>query len=112
MELENILLTPDVLRGHTELIVLSILKGKERYGLEIHNEIERKLGGKAKLKEITLYAAYKRLEKAKCIESYWGDETSGARRKYYRITKAGLEKLTSMRKDFYESFKLLEMLIK
>ena len=41
------------------------------------------------LKEATLYTAFKRLEDAGCIVSYWGDETTGARRKYYRITELG-----------------------
>ena len=37
----------------------------------------------------TLYATYRRLEKDGLVESYWGDETQGGRRKYYRITDAG-----------------------
>ena len=46
-------------------------------------------GGEHEIKEATLYATYRRLEKDGLVESYWGDETQGGRRKYYRITDAG-----------------------
>ena len=36
-----------------------------------------------------------RLEAAGLIQSYWGSETSGARRRYYAITALGQEKLIS-----------------
>ena len=41
------------------------------------------------IKETTLYSAFTRLEKNGYIESYYGDETNGKRRTYYRITKMG-----------------------
>ena len=36
-----------------------------------------------------LYTSLKRLERDGCVQSYWGDASQGARRKYYRITPAG-----------------------
>ncbi|MDR1506375.1 MAG: PadR family transcriptional regulator [Treponema sp.] len=86
-------LSSDVLRGHTDTIVLSILKSGDAYGFEIYNTILEKTGQQYELKETTLYSSYKRLEQAGCIASYWGDETQGARRKYYKITKKGKEVL-------------------
>ena len=41
------------------------------------------------LKEATLYTAFRRLQQAGCITSYWGDEQTGARRRYYSITETG-----------------------
>ena len=41
------------------------------------------------IKETTLYSAFTRLEKNGCIESFFGDETNGKRRTYYRITQEG-----------------------
>ena len=41
------------------------------------------------MKEATLYTAFRRLEEANYIRSYWGNEESGARRRYYAITDAG-----------------------
>ena len=79
----------DLLRGHTDTIVLSVLRDGDRYGFEIYKSIRDATGGSHEIKEATLYATYRRLEKDGLVESYWGDETQGGRRKYYRITDAG-----------------------
>jgi len=79
----------DLLRGHTDTIVLGVLRRRERYGFEIYKAIRDATGGGHEIKEATLYATYRRLEKDGLVEGYWGDETQGGRRKYYRITDAG-----------------------
>lgn len=79
----------DLLRGHTETIVLATLRHGDRYGFEIYKTIRDAAGGDHEIKEATLYATYRRLEKDGLVESYWGDETQGGRRKYYGITDAG-----------------------
>lgn len=79
----------DLLRGHTDTIVLGIVRRGDRYGFEIYKAIRDATGGQHEIKEATLYATYRRLEKDGLVESYWGDETQGGRRKYYRITDAG-----------------------
>jgi DNA-binding PadR family transcriptional regulator len=80
----------DLLRGHTETIVLGVLSRGESYGFEIFKTIRDATGGAYEIKEATLYASYRRLLKDGRVEAYWGDETQGGRRKYYRITDAGL----------------------
>ncbi|MFN8075157.1 MAG: PadR family transcriptional regulator [Kineosporiaceae bacterium] len=82
-------LATDLLRGHTETIVLGVLRGGDSYGFEIYKRIRSATEGDHEIKEATLYATYRRLQKDGLIESYWGDETQGGRRKYYRITDAG-----------------------
>jgi DNA-binding PadR family transcriptional regulator len=79
----------DLIRGHTDTIVLGVLRLGDRYGFEIYKTIRDATGGDYEIKEATLYATYRRLEKDGLAESYWGDETQGGRRKYYRITDAG-----------------------
>jgi len=79
----------DLLRGHTDTIVLGVLRHGERYGFEIYKSIRDATGGDHEVKEATLYATYRRLQRDGLVESYWGDETQGGRRKYYRITDAG-----------------------
>jgi len=63
--------------------------GGDNYGYEINKSIQQRTGGKYELKEATLYTAFRRLEQAGCISSYWGDEQTGARRRYYSITDLG-----------------------
>jgi DNA-binding PadR family transcriptional regulator len=82
-------LAADLLRGHTETIVLSVLHRGDSYGFEIFKLIRDATGGRYEIKEATLYASYRRLVKDGLVEAYWGDETQGGRRKYYRITDAG-----------------------
>jgi DNA-binding PadR family transcriptional regulator len=82
-------LAADLLRGHTDTIVLAVLRDDDRYGFEIFKRIRDATGGRHEIKEATLYATYRRLVKDGLIEAYWGDESQGGRRKYYRITDAG-----------------------
>ena len=83
----------DILRGHTETIILAILKDKDSYGYEILKTILEKGNGVLDIKDATIYTAFKRMEKEQLITTYWGDEDNGARRKYYSITAEG--------KDYY-----------
>lgn len=82
-------LTSDIIRGHTETIILAQLLKHDSYGYEINKSIRGRTGGEYEAKEGTLYTAFRRLEQAGYIRSYWGDESSGARRRYYAITEEG-----------------------
>lgn len=86
---DEMVLTSDIVRGHTDAIILSLLMKKDDYGYNINKHITDISQGELELKEATLYTAFKRLEESGFIKSYWGDEDSGARRKYYKITDSG-----------------------
>jgi DNA-binding PadR family transcriptional regulator len=105
-------LSSDILRGHTDTVVLGVLMSKDRYGFEIHNAILERTGEKYELKETTLYSSYKRLESGGFIVSYWGDETQGARRKYYHITDAGRELYRRNKSDWEFTQTILRELLK
>ena len=78
-----------MLRGHTDTIILKLLAGGDKYGYEVTKLIYEQSGHVYELKEATMYSSLKRLEHDGYIISYWGDETQGGRRKYYRITDSG-----------------------
>lgn len=82
-------ISSDVIRGYNDTIILHLLQGKPSYGYEISKTIREKSEEKYIIKETTLYSAFTRLEKNGFVESYSGDETSGRKRTYYRITPAG-----------------------
>lgn len=82
-------LTSDIIRGHTETIILAQLLEHDSYGYEINKSIKDRTCGAYEAKEGTLYTAFRRLEQAGYIRSYWGDESAGARRRYYAITEEG-----------------------
>ncbi|MCL2099386.1 MAG: PadR family transcriptional regulator [Oscillospiraceae bacterium] len=101
----------DLLRGHTDTVVLSILEKGDNYGYEIHKSITEKLGGECELKEATLYSSYKRLESDGYISSYWGDETLGSRRRYYSITENGRELFRQNKADWVKTQEILNKLL-
>src|SRR5215831_12954175 len=82
-------LTSDLLRGHTDTIILKFLADGDKYGYEITKLVYELSGRQYELKEATMYSSLKRLEHDGHITSYWGDETQGGRRKYYRTTASG-----------------------
>lgn len=101
----------DLIRGHTDTIILARLKGGDNYGYEINKSIQQRTGGKYELKEATLYTAFRRLEEAGCITSYWGDEQTGARRRYYSITDTGRETLEGLISEWEKAKSLIDKLI-
>lgn len=83
----------DLIRGNIDAIILCSLSSKDSYGYEILKAVATASRGEYEMKEPSLYTSLKRLEKQGFVESYWGDETQGARRKYYHMTSAGLTEL-------------------
>lgn len=82
-------ISSDLIRGHIDTIILRVLSEGDNYGYEIIKTIYDESNGTFELKEPSLYTSLKRLEKQKFISAYWGDESQGGRRKYYKITDAG-----------------------
>lgn len=81
----------EIVRGHTETILLAQLLSGDSYGYRINKRIKALTDGQFEFKEATLYTAFRRLEEEGLIESYWGDEATGTRRRYYKITPRGRE---------------------
>lgn len=104
-------LSADLLRGYTDTIILKQLSDGDSYGYRISKAVAEQSGGGLELKEATLYTAFRRLEAAGCIHSYWGDEQSGARRRYYSLTDVGLEKLLKDCEAWRETRQVLDQLL-
>ena len=102
----------DLIRGHTDTIILARLIGGDNYGYEINKSIQQSTGGKYELKEATLYTAFRRLEAAGCILSYWGDEQTGARRRYYSITDSGRDTYANLVDEWITAKAIIDKLIK
>jgi len=78
------------------MIHKSVLKGSER-------EYE--------LKEATMYSALRRLEEDGHITSYWGDETQGGGRRYYKITEKGKALFKENKSNWESAKKILDRLL-
>lgn len=101
----------DIIRGHTDTIILAHLLQRDSYGYEINKTIQQTSGKQYELKEATLYTAFKRLEDLGCISSYWGDERIGARRKYYTITPVGRETYFRLLREWHNARDIIDKLL-
>ena len=105
------LLSSDLLRGHTDTIILGLLMDGDKYGYEITKLVHELSGRLYELKEATMYSSLKRLEKDGQISSYWGDGSQGGRRRYYHITKSGLKLYEANNQNWTYAKQILDKLI-
>ena len=101
----------DLIRGHTDAIILARLMRADSYGYEINKAISTLSSGRFELKEATLYTAFKRLEDSGFITSYWGSGGSGARRRYYTITPAGREACHKLLREWEETKEIMDKIL-
>jgi len=104
-------ISADLLRGYTDAVILRQLAEEDGYGYQISKEVANISGGRLELKEATLYTAFRRLEGAGYIRSYWGNEKVGARRRYYSLTEDGRKKLEEEVQAWYETREVLNRLL-
>lgn len=101
----------DLIRGHTDAVILARLLQADSYGYEINKVILSLSSGRFELKEATLYTAFKRLEEQGLITSYWGDSGAGARRRYYSITPTGREASARLTQEWEETKEIMDRLL-
>lgn len=104
-------LNSDLIRGNINTIILKSLYDKDRYGYDIIKEIEEKSHGQYILKQPTLYSCLKRLETQGFINSYWGEQSNGGRRKYYTLTEMGREVFVQNQDEYEYSRTIIDQLI-
>ncbi len=104
-------LTPDLIRGMTDTIVLGLLLEEDRYGYEIYKEILRRSDNTFELKEATLYASIRRLEQEGCLSSHWGEGSRGGRRRYYSVTVRGLDRYRRSLRNWTFAKQMLDRLL-
>lgn len=101
----------DLIRGHTDAIILARLLRGDSYGYEINKTISSLSASRFELKEATLYTAFKRLEELGYIASYWGDSGAGARRRYYAITPQGRDASHRLNQEWQETKEIMDKLL-
>lgn len=105
-------ITADLIRGHTDAIILAKLITGDSYGYSINKTIKEETYGQYELKEATLYSVFRRLESEGLIVSYWGDGDTGARRRYYSITDKGRHAYHVHLEEWNHACKIITRLIK
>lgn len=95
-------ISSDVLRGHLESVILTLITEKDRYAYEIAREIRERTDGTFSMKEATLYAMVQRLEKKDLIRSYVGTKSHGRKRRYYTLTPLGKAYFNEKKQEWQE----------
>ena len=92
----------NLLKGHLDLILLSILEQGEMYGVEITREAQHRTDGYFSFSIGSLYPALHRLEQAGLISGEFRPAKRGAPVKYYALTQNGHATLAEKRNEFDE----------
>ena len=85
-------------RGALEYCVLALLAQRERYGLELVQNLAEVDG--MVTTEGTIYPLLARLRKDGEVETFWRESSAGPPRRYYRITASGKKALTNFRSEW------------
>jgi PadR family transcriptional regulator, regulatory protein PadR len=104
-------LNKEMLKGTIDILILSVLSQGDNYGYEISRIIKTKTEGLFEIIEATMYLSLKRLETQKAIEAYWGDESGGSRRKYFKLSEQGKIQLSQLISDWKQTSQIVEKFI-
>jgi PadR family transcriptional regulator PadR len=83
----------------------------DKYGYEMAKLVNAKTDGEYELRESTMASSLKRLERDEAVTTYWGDESQGGRRKYYRITNRGKRIYFEKRQNWENAKRILDQLL-
>ena len=90
----------DLVAASATPLVLAILSEGESYGYAIIKRVGQLSGGELQWTDGMLYPLLHRLERKGYVKAVWGRSEAGRRRKYYRLTDAGVEQLASQRRQW------------
>jgi len=90
----------DLKKGSAELLILSLVEGRQRHGYEISKLIETRSRGTVRFRVASLYPLLYRLEGRGWVQGQWVEKPGQRRRRYYRLTPAGREILAERRRGW------------
>lgn len=93
-------------KGFLDILVLSTLLRNDSYGYKIIQDIAKIIV----ISESTLYPILRRLEKADSLSTY-NVEHNGRMRKYYKITRDGLDKIKIFLNEWGEMKKIYNFIL-
>lgn len=94
-------------KGVLELCVLSLLSRDDYYGYEL----VKKISNNVRISEGTIYPLLRRLTKENYFETYLKESSEGPPRKYYTLTKKGLEAKEQLSDEWYDFVSRVNSLI-
>lgn len=99
-------------QGTLDLLVLRVLAAGEQHGWGIAQRLHVISAGRLELQEGTLYPALYRMEARGWISAEWAQSENNRRAKFYRLTKVGLNQLTTERESWNELSSVIATVLK
>lgn len=94
-------------RGLLDICVLAAIKDNDSYGYQIIKDMKPYI----EISESTLYPILRRLEAAELL-TVRSAEHNGRLRKYYRITKTGLERIEVFKDEWKEIMSIYKFVVR
>jgi len=90
-----------------DLLVLSMLMQKDRYGYDISDDLSRRI----EIADGTVYPLLRKLKGDGYVTTYLSEESGGPPRKYYSITESGRQLYNRERKEWLGFIQAVEKLV-
>jgi transcriptional regulator len=90
----------ELLQGTLDLLILKAVSLGPLHGYGVLLRIEQISGEELVIQQGSLYPALYRLEHQGAIASEWGESEHNRRAKYYRLTRAGRDRLSAETKKW------------
>jgi DNA-binding PadR family transcriptional regulator len=101
----------EALKGHLDLLLLTVVADGPRHGYGVIEELRRRTGDALTLPEGTVYPALHRLEVAGLLRSRWSD-AGGRRRRVYTLTRKGAGAVESKRVEWDAFARTMDAVLK
>ena len=95
-------------KGVLELCVLSLLRGRDRYGYEISEYLSQHID----IADGTVYPLLRKLKADGLLTTYLQEESGGPPRKYYKLTELGRDVYRMNRTEYLRFAHAVEDLLK
>lgn len=92
--------SPEMKKGSTEMLVLSLLEARARHGYEIGKLIESRSDGRITFALPTLYPLLLKLENRRWIKGRWVEKPGQRERCFYKLTPEGRKVLARQRETW------------
>jgi PadR family transcriptional regulator len=92
--------SPELKKGSSEMLILSLLEARPRHGYELGKLIEARSGGRLTFALPTLYPTLLRLENRGLIKGRWVEKAGERDRCFYRLMPDGRRALAAHRETW------------
>ena len=85
----------ELMRGAGPFAVMKLLRRREMYGYELVEALSTQTDGVLAMGQSTLYPMLYNLQAKGYVSAQWRQADSGRQRKYYSLTRRGLQRLAT-----------------